>query len=366
MLEWPARLAKEKPAVSAKVSSKPQPTHAERLAELERRFQSVRAEAALASEKDRLEDYESSVPQLVTLTKKVRDFGYLFEPDLEANCLRLRTTWIRVKPDLTKELEHQAQQLAHSVKGLEVLMRGARQSGPAQPAALDRLETSLGDIEDKVATAQRAIHGLYDSFASDLSTFRSHLQRLSWTMEQAAESALDWLPTEAVLRAVRANWLRNPGDGPGGVLYLTDQRLLFEQKEDIATKKVLFITTEKKRVQQALLAAPLTTISNVKASNEGLLGHEDHLYLSFDAQGPTPSAHLHLDGQECDEWQAAIRRAQRREFDAQRIKPVSEAEIERLRSAPTTCSACSAALRDPILRGQVEIICSYCASVTRF
>ena len=45
--------------------------------------------------------------------------------------------------------------------------------------------------------------------------------------------------------AVRATWQKGGEDNPQGILYLTDQRLLFEQKQEIGAKKVLFITTEK-------------------------------------------------------------------------------------------------------------------------
>ena len=351
--------------MTAKSASKSKPSAADRLAELQRRFQSARAEASFAPEKDRLEDFESAIPELVTQTKRVRDMGYLFETDLEARCLRLRSTWLRIKPALVKELEAQANGLADAVKGLEVLMRGARSAGPAQASAIDRLEAAMDDAEDKIKNAQRSVRGLHDSFGSDLSTMRAHLQQLTWMMEQAAESSLDWLPTEALLRAVPAHWVRNKGNEPRGILYLSDQRLLFEQKEDIATKKVLFITTEKKRVQEPMLAAALTTIEDVTAAGEGLLGHQDHLYLTFGAQGPAASIHFHLDGQDSEEWQAAIQRTQRHEFDGQRVEPVSQSELARLRRAPTSCASCAATFHEPVLRGQTEIVCAYCASVTR-
>ena len=68
-----------------------------------------------------------------------------------------------------------------------------------------------------------------------------------------------------------ANW-KKPGDkdGVGGVLFLTDQRLLFEQKEEVVTKKVLFIATEKQKVQALAWEIPVANIATAAALSGAL------------------------------------------------------------------------------------------------
>jgi hypothetical protein len=166
--------------------------------------------------------------------------------------------------------------------------------------------------------------------------------------------------------AVKAKWDRDGKDDPKGILYLTDQRMAFERKEDVATKKVLFITTEKEKVQEAMLVVPLTDMTEVTASKKGLMGHEDHLDFEFTSAAPVRKAHFHIDGQDCNQWQAAIGRVKSGEIEKSRVAPISEEEKQRLRNAPTKCSSCGGMIKAPILRGQTEIHCTYCGAVTRF
>jgi hypothetical protein len=191
---------------------------------------------------------------------------------------------------------------------------------------------------------------------------------VEWAFKQVAEATFQLLPTEAAIMAVKATWVKGEkedNDDPQGILYLTDQRLLFEQKQELATKKVLFITTQKEKVQKLLLEVPVALVTNVKATKRGFLSHEDHIELSFSPEAAVETAHFHIDGQDCNLWQALIGRAKSRDFDADRAVAVDEAVVEKVRSAPTTCPQCGAAITTQILRGMDSVRCEYCGKVIR-
>ncbi len=185
-------------------------------------------------------------------------------------------------------------------------------------------------------------------------------------MTWLAEAKFKLLPTEGLYAAVEAKWDRDGKDDPKGLLYLTDQRLLFEQKEDVATKKFLFIATEKEKVQQVLLDLPVAVVDEARASKKGLLGHEDHLDLALAAEAPVRAAHFHLDGQDSKLWEQLLARAKARDFDKERAVKVDQAVIAKAANAPTQCANCGAAFTKPILRGQTEITCEFCGTVARF
>jgi hypothetical protein len=185
-------------------------------------------------------------------------------------------------------------------------------------------------------------------------------------MDQMAASKTEWLATEMLVLAVKAKWDRDGKDDPQGILFLTDQRVVFERKEEVATKKVLFITTDKETVQEAMLAVSLAETTGVTATKKGLMGHEDHLDFEFGSGAAVRKAHFHIDGQDCKMWQATIGRVKSGEMERSRITPVSDEEKKRLKNAPTKCSSCGGAVNAPILRGQLEIHCTYCGAVTRF
>ena len=59
--------------------------------------------------------------------------------------------------------------------------------------------------------------------------------------------------------AVKARWDQEGDNDPEGILYLTDKRLIFERKEKVATKKVLFVTVSSQMVHEVMIDQPLAT-----------------------------------------------------------------------------------------------------------
>jgi hypothetical protein len=166
-----------------------------------------------------------------------------------------------------------------------------------------------------------------------------------------------------------------------GVLILTDQRLLFEQKEEVATKKVLFFTTEKQKVQALAWEVPVVQIDKAVGSKRGLMNKDDFLTVTlqsgsglkagqeqvlYDEMGrPLATAELHLKGETGEAWQGFIGRVKSGEIAKERTEPVDEAAEEAVSNAPTKCPNCGATITQTILRGQKEITCEFCGSVIR-
>jgi hypothetical protein len=66
-----------------------------------------------------------------------------------------------------------------------------------------------------------------------------------------------------------------------------------------------------------------------------------------------------------EEWIKMINQARSGGYEADRAVAIDEADLERIRNAPTQCSNCGAAFTAPILRGQKEITCEFCGVETR-
>jgi len=196
---------------------------------------------------------------------------------------------------------------------------------------------------------------------------KSHLTKLEWMLTEISEATFKMLASESGIMAVKAVWAKNgkkDKSNPEGVLYLTDQRIIFEQKEKIATKKVLFIATEKKLVQDTLWQVPVVLVEDVKPRKEGFLNKDDYIELTFGSGAPFALLHLHI-WQRGDEWQALIQQAKAREFDDNRAIPIDEELAERVKNAPTKCPSCGGAIKQPILRGMENINCEFCGDVIR-
>ena len=208
---------------------------------------------------------------------------------------------------------------------------------------------------------------MYNQFNNQVSAATRHLDDIEYLLTQLAEASFQLLPTEAGIAAVKAAWCKTgkeqKGD-PQGVLYLTDQRLIFEQKEEIATKKVLFVVTEKQKVQGLQLEAPVALVDKVETSKQGLLKNEDHIEIHFASGAPFQSAHFHI-WSEAAAWQALINRAKTKDFDQGRAVALDQAAVDRVKSAPAQCPSCGGTITTVVLRGMDSIKCEYCGMVIR-
>ncbi len=341
------------------------------ISSLERRVAQLQPQAQLNSLRDRVEDLGTTAEGLEQRVQSLRARGYVYERGLEAEAGELRKRWSQMRLGILRQINTQAQQLQRDVKPLEdqlgQLVARARHPASARPLHT-RLESAVRLFEEKASAAQNTISGMFDEFGNKVFQFTSRLDKIDWMLKQLAEASFKLLPTEGGLAAVKAGWVKGrkeQDDDPQGVLYLTDQRLILEQKQEIVTKKVLFIAKEKESVQQLLWEVPVVQVDRAQPSKKGLFGKDDYLEIDFKPGAPLNSVNLHLFGQDGDTWQGLLGRAQAREFDQDRAVEVDQAEAEKAKAAPTQCPSCGGPITDPVLRGMDTLTCKFCGHVIR-
>ncbi len=327
------------------------------------RFNAIQGDVLLTRNTKDLADVEAGVNGLPANIAAIRARGYVFKSYLEHKAETLTGQWHDLRPRVEASIRTQAQQLRAQADQVQAV-HNRRQRATAAMSAL----------ESQVTAAQRNLQGMYDPLNENVLQTQKQLDDIVWTLTQAEQAAFGWLATEAPVEAVPANW-QKPGDkdGVGGVLYLTDQRLVFEQKEEVATKKVLFIATEKKKVQALGWEVAVANIASATGSHRGFMNKDDFLTVDCASgaglrtpEGATFSkADIHLMGETGDAWQAFIGRVKNGDVAKERTVPVDEKAVASVANAPTKCGTCGATITQTILRGQTEISCQYCGSVIR-
>jgi len=324
---------------------------------LQNKVNSLQDGVRLAKVRDAVEDMQTKVTSQPQRIMTARGRGYVFEKDLEAQAQSFADSWAMLYPNLQSQINLQSSALMNSLRPIEMQMPQLTASAYNPAAArgtLNTMQSAVSQLESKVSAAERTIRGMYDQFERQVSEFIRHLDQVEYMLTQLAEATFGLLPTEGGIAAVKAVWCKTgkeQKDDPEGVLYLTDQRLIFEQKEEIATKKVLFIATEKQKVQGLQLEAPVALVDNVQTSKAGLLKNEDHIEVRFQPGAPVQSAHFHI-WQECALWQGLVNRAKSKDFDKGRAVAIDQAEVEKVKAAPTQCPACGGAITQVVMRGQ--------------
>jgi hypothetical protein len=349
----------------------PQQKMTSRLNTLHWDLEKLQSSARLSSVRDSIEDLDTAVHGLTACIDDLRKRGYVFGKGLESKANSFKEQWKPAQEKVLREIQHQVPLLELDLRPLEsqiAQVQGRANTPAAIEATVTHLEGALDAFEDRVRAIESNLRGMYDSFSGEINEFKAGLDRVSWMLQQFSEATFQLLPAEGAVMAVKAVYSKDAKMGkedPEGNLYITDQRLFYEQKQEVATKKILFITTEKEKVQKLLLEVPVALVDQVKASKKGLFGNEDHLELSFKPGAPVVSAWFHLDGQDCNGWQGLLGQVRSGDLDAERAVAVDPDQVRKARSAPGKCPSCGAPVTQVVLRGMDSIKCEYCQFVMR-
>jgi hypothetical protein len=334
---------------------------AERIASLQRRLAELRNRAGLSDVRGALVRLEGIVAGFPAAVAEIRRLGYAYRAGLEQEAEALQKQWQDLGQKVEAEAATQGQLLLQGVDALQ--RRLTALPVRPDPQQLDVLERELALLEGRVSSAYEGLKRLYAAAEEKVHQMERLVQSLRWMLDQVAAATFRLRPDENLVEALEAQYLtEGQQDGPQGILYLTDQRLLFEQKEEVTKKKLLFIPTEKERVQRLLLDLPIGSVQRAEANERGaLLWKKELLELALSAPAPVSRARFVLKG-DSEACQALIGRIQSGDIAEDRVGPAPE-RAEPPRQLPTRCPTCSAALTTEIVRGMRSITCEYCGTV---
>lgn len=359
----------------AEPSTQAAPDPAQKLAAefngLQTQVRELHGKVQLQSVRDSVGDLKAQIEGLPQRVNDLRQRKYAFAKGLEQRAVDLGQRWGSAFPSIVQVIEQQSNMLQGSVRPVEMQLSGlATQLGnPDYGLTLaSQVRTEISNLDGRISGAEKTVHGMYDNYYAEANKFNAELERIKWMLDQLDQASFTLLATEGAIAAVKATWTRDgreDKDDPQGILYLTDQRLLFEQKQQVATKKVLFITTESKMVQRLTLDLPLVKIEETKASKQGLLKNEDFLDFRFSSGAQVPNAQFHIFGADGAAWVALVNRARNNDFDKDRAIEVEKEAIDKVKAAPTKCPSCGGTIKQAVLRGMASITCEYCGTIIK-
>lgn len=341
------------------------------LSSMQSDISSLQSGVQLSGLRNDLDKVESKTAGLTERIIAIRIRGYIFERNLETEAADIPGRWHPLNATIQAQINAQAHVLQGLMRSIEAQMTRLSAIASNPPAALplvNQLKTDIDNLESKVSAIERSIRGMFDDFSNEVEKIDKRLGQVEWMLTQVDEACFKLMPVEAAIMAVKTVWAKDGKDSktnPEGVLFLTDQRLIFEQKQEVATKKFLFITTETQKVQACLFDIPVQMIEKIESSKQGLFKNEDWLDLLFATGAQLREAKLHLYEQDCAVWQGYLNKAVAKEFDKERVAPVASEVVDKIKNAPTICPSCGGSISKPVLRGMDSISCEFCGHVIR-
>ncbi len=335
---------------------------------LRSRWRELADRVRLGHLRDELEDVEGRIEALRQRVTALRRRGYIYGRGWEEKAEALARRWPERQREARRLLSSRERELRRLADEVERLC-----DRPSLPESqLDRLEHRLERLASSLDEIEREVRGTYDTLEREANAFRQELKAVEFMLDALDSATFKLHPDEHAIAACEAIWISDREE-PKGILFLTEGRLIFEQREKKAKKKVLFITTKAELVQEKLWESPVGAVAEVRAEDKRkFLSRKELLHLRFSERTRELPGEvtLQLKGTTNEAWLSLIRRVQNGEIEAERYEteqteaaptppPPSPAEI------PTKCPACGGKL-PPIFKGMREVTCEYCGTVVRW
>jgi hypothetical protein len=334
------------------------------IASVHSELNSLIEKAKLNNVRNEFSELDATISGLSTRVQKVRERNYAFDKIMEPHTLEIQKQWGLKRGGIQSHITFESNNLQNFLRPLESRV-SALSLGSASQITVNAIKNELNSFETKITASERSAREMFAGINTEVSTLKNQLSIIEKSLDWGESASFGFLPGESLVRAVKAIWTRDQKEDkedPDGILFLTDQRLIFEQREEVATKKVLFVTTERQKIQQIQFEVPVFSITGIKATKQGLFKNEDWIELDLESGAFARNAKLHLDGQDCNIWQKLITQVKNRELDDDRAIAIDQAAIDRARSAPTKCPNCGGSVTKPVLRGMDFIICDFCGN----
>jgi predicted nucleic acid-binding Zn-ribbon protein len=355
--------------------------HESRMALLNSRWNSAAGKATLASLYGNVDAMTNQLNRLVNGISNLRTRGYRYGRTWEEQIASLQEAWARQREEATRILEDERRNLDSATYDVQNLLNRAVR----EPGLVTAADSRISNFERQVSAAEQRVNGVYASTSRSAAELSLELTEAETVVEALESASFQLFPEESGLHVCEAEWFARGTEPLEGMLFLTDSRLLFEQRQEVVTKKVLFFKTEKKMEQELLWYAPVGGIEVVgmEDKKELLKARKELLTLRLEGGDAPQEVTLNLTNARNEDWARLLKRAKEGQFDFEHIEaapppPVAEAEAPVGEAAdtptapspaeetplPTKCPSCNAAL-PTIYKGMREVRCAYCDTLIR-
>jgi hypothetical protein len=331
--------------------------------EILRNYDALKRSADMSSAQSTLSEISTQIAGLPDRIKGIRDRGYAFAGYLEGKAETLDKQWKAIEGDARRAMERASEQLSGPLAELdERVAKLSAAEGLAAATYVNQIGPSLEQMKSTAESAQNTLQSAFGEVPNNVRQTARQLHTIEGYLELIDEATFELQMGEAIFMAVKAEWKAEHQDNPEGIFYITDKRILMEQKE----KKGGMLGFGGEMKQELLWESPITSVSDVSYENKGLMGGVDLIHLKFGSGGPFGDTTVEVKGGiEAETFAAQVRRAASGGLEQERGLKLDDAVVEAVLNAPQQCGVCGASFNEPLTQGVNQLKCEYCGAVTR-
>lgn len=284
--------------------------------------------------------------------------GFVYQSDLEFSLADAAAKAEEALATARSESERVAASLRPRVDALHERAFSSEFSfGVASEPAIEQLEQQEDSLSSAFDEAEGRIRELARPFTDLVDEAREGIRRMTFTLDLFGDASFPLQPEEAPLVALSALYRDPPGGKEReGVLFLSNQRVRFEGREERVVERTLLVFASKtETIKQLVVDELVGNVKSTSASKEGVVFKDEILTISW-ARGGKATFELH-DGESAESWSTVIGYLISGEIEQTRVASASP-NLAPL-SFPESCANCGAPLPAPV-KGQQVLACPFC------
>ena len=338
----------------------------------------------------------TNLDSLAAKFRNLRSKGYVYGAVSEKQLQDFKERWTERKRNVEEQLNSISRELRYKYDDVEREIRDLRDLFDSNyrdaESRYSFVEQTVNNFSRYVDAEEDRVEALYKDIEQGIEKIKKELDEIEWAFNELAKSSVKLHQGEELIFACKGQHLEDrKKQGPKGTIFLTSNRFLFEQNEDIVVSRTLIFFTKKEHVQKIVIDKPIGALGSIKDTEQGWLFKAELLDVSFRDQAGDMLFKLDKDSTMIKEL---IRRIVEGHIDTERIgsgsvgagvvketiTPVAPAapalvqttdpppvqQVERLAPREIRCPGCGANYDKPLLKGMTSDECPYCSTTIRF
>lgn len=302
-------------------------------------------------------DAHSSLRDLSSRLASGRARGFVYQSELEYVLQDAGTKAEEALNTTRSEAERAASALRSRVEELHGRAFSPRLTrGVPDEGQIDWLDQQYSSLDSAMDEASARIKELARPFTELIEEAEQGIKRMTFTLDLFGDASFQQAPDEAPLVALKAKYRDAPGGEKEGVLFLSNQRIRFEGREEkVLERKFLVFASKTEIIKTLFIDEVIGHVASTEASQEGVVFKDEILTIRW-GRGGKAAIEL-LEGESAEAWSTVIGYIISGEIEQTRIASASPNQAPL--TFPEHCANCGAPLPAPV-KGQQTLACSYC------
>ena len=360
-----------------------------KISDLRSRASRFQGSALFSEEAKEISTLEKKFDDGLRKLENLRGRGYVYGVSIEESLKHCKELWADRKIDAESELRRLSDEVRHKCENVD---REVRELRNIFERDFRQAEGRYRDVENRVSefqrfvdTAKNRIEAKFEDLKKDLQKAEYQLKEIEDSFNLLEKSGFNLHQGEDLIYVCGGQYLEDrKKNGPKGNIFLTGNRFVFEQNEEVVVSRRLLFFTKKEHVQKIITERPIGALSEIKDLEQGFVFKAEILDVTFQ-DGKAPNDMMLKLNKDSTMLKDLINRILSGDIDRDKVgartptgalgEGPALSGTEELATAPAPqtgpqkelkCPGCGALYDKPLLKGMTSDNCGYCGALIRF